>query len=133
MPAKKKTKKKVMTASERMKKYWRDVRSGKIKPKKMKATTKKAMTKMEIARHMADLYEMKPGEARDFIADFVELAVKQVKKNGSFTIPGMIKLTKRHTKARWGRNPATGEKIRIKAKTVAKARVLKKFKDEVLG
>ncbi|HEC72041.1 MAG TPA: HU family DNA-binding protein [Thermoplasmatales archaeon] len=117
-----------------MKKYWKDRRSGKIKaPKKKKATAKKPMTKMEIARHMADLHEMKPGEARDFIADFVELAVKQVKKNGSFTIPGLVKLVKRRTKARDGRNPATGEKIRIKAKTVAKARVLKKFKDEVLG
>lgn len=125
--------KKSMDASARMKKYWRDRRSGKIKaPKKKKTTAAKAMSKMEIARHMAELHEMKPSEARDFIANLVELAVKQVKKNGAFTIPGMVKMTKQRRKARWGRNPATGEKIRIKAKTVAKARVLKKFKDEVL-
>jgi DNA-binding protein HU-beta len=105
----------------------------KKKTKKTKRSSSgKAMTKMEIAAHMAELHDMKKSEARDFIANFVALAATEVKKNGAFAIPGLGKFVKKRRKARMGRNPATGEKIKIKAKTVVKARVSKTFKDEVL-
>ena len=61
-----------------------------------------------------------------------ELALKEVKKSGEFTIKGIGKLVKVHRKARMGRNPATGEAIKIKAKTVVKFRVAKAAKDSVL-
>ena len=51
------------------------------------------------------------------------------KKNGEFTIPGIGKLVKAERKARLGRNPQTGETIKIKAKTVVKFRVAKAAKD----
>ena len=44
----------------------------------------------------------------------------------------MVKLVKQHRKARMGRNPATGEAIKIPAKTVVKARIAKQLKDTVL-
>ena len=47
-------------------------------------------------------------------------------------LPGMVKLVKQHRKARMGRNPATGEAIKIPAKTVVKARIAKQLKDAVL-
>lgn len=47
-------------------------------------------------------------------------------------IPGLVKIEKKHRAARMGRNPMTGESISIPAKTVLKARVLKKLKDAVM-
>jgi DNA-binding protein HU-beta len=47
-----------------------------------------------------------------------DIALREVKKNGEFTIPGIGKLVKQKRKARIGRNPKTGEKIKIAAKTV---------------
>ena len=47
-------------------------------------------------------------------------------------IPGIVKIEKKHRAARMGRNPMTGESISIPAKTVLKARVLKKLKDAVM-
>ena len=60
-----------------------------------------------------------------------ETAVKETKKNGEFTIPGIGKLVKAERKARLGRNPQTGETIKIKAKTVVKFRVAKVAKDTI--
>ncbi len=60
-----------------------------------------------------------------------ELATKEVKKNGEFTIPGFGKLVKAKRKAREGRNPATGEPIKIPAKTTVKFRIGKAMKDAV--
>ena len=50
----------------------------------------------------------------------------------SFVLPGMVKLVVQKRKARMGRNPATGEAIKIPAKTVVKARIMKQLKDTVL-
>ena len=61
------------------------------------------------------------------------MAYKGAKSKDGFTIPGVGKLIKQKRKARWGRNPATGEKIKIKAKTVLKFRIAKAAKDSVVG
>ena len=90
----------------------------------------KALTKTEICKKLADANDMAPKDAKLFLESFAELAYKQA-KNG-FTIPGLGKLVKQRRKARWGRNPATGEKIRIKAKTVLKFRISKIAKDAIL-
>ena len=52
--------------------------------------------------------------------------------NESIVLPGMVKLVVQKRKARMGRNPATGEAIKIPAKTVVKARIAKQLKDAVL-
>ena len=51
---------------------------------------------------------------------------------GKFVIPGIGRVVKAHRKARMGRNPQTGEAIKIKAKTVVRLRPSKAFKDAVL-
>ena len=59
--------------------------------------------------------------------------IREALKNGEeVRIPdfGTFKVAKR--KAREGRNPATGEPIKIPAKTVVKARIAKQLKDAVL-
>jgi DNA-binding protein HU-beta len=59
------------------------------------------------------------------------LAYRQAKNQ--FTIPGIGKLVLVDRKARMGRNPATGEQIKIPAKKVLKFRVAKAAKDAILG
>jgi DNA-binding protein HU-beta len=51
---------------------------------------------------------------------------------GKFVIPGIGRVVKAHRKARIGRNPQTGEQIKIKAKTVVRLRPAKALKDAVL-
>jgi DNA-binding protein HU-beta len=65
------------------------------------------------------------------MAEKLETAVKETKKNGVFVIPGLGRLVKAERKARMGRNPQTGETIKIKAKTVVKFRVAKAAKDTI--
>lgn len=65
------------------------------------------------------------------LTSIAELAYKEA-KNG-FTIPGLGKLVLVKRKARIGRNPATGESIKIPAKTVLKFRVSKVAKDAIGG
>ena len=97
------------------------------------ATATKRMTQTEIINHMADKTGMKKADAKEFFNSLSELATKEVKKNGEFTIPGFGKLVKAKRKAREGRNPATGEPIKIPAKTTVKFRVGKAMKDAVAG
>lgn len=71
-------------------------------------------------------------EAANWLNCLVNLAYKQVKSAGEFVIPGLGKLVKVNRPARMGRNPATGQQIKIAAKTVVKFRVAKQAKDAVL-
>lgn len=90
------------------------------------------MTKSQIMQELAE----KTGHAKKEVVAFMEaltdMAYTQVKKSGEFVIPGVGKLVKVHRKERMGRNPATGEEIKIPAKTVVKFRVAKAAKDAVL-
>ena len=60
------------------------------------------------------------------------MAVKQTKKSGVFIVPGIGRLVRSDRKARIGRNPATGEQIKIPAKKVVKFRVAKAAKDAIV-
>ena len=90
------------------------------------------MTKSALFAFFADKFEVKRTEVRDWFDELAALAEKEIKRSGEFTLPGMVKLSVRKSKARMGRNPATGEPIKIPAKTVVKARIVKQLKDAVL-
>jgi DNA-binding protein HU-beta len=93
------------------------------------------MAKLSKSQMMAELAESTGLAKKDvgmFLDRLTELAYKQVKSAGEFTLPGMGKLVKVHRAARQGRNPATGESITIPAKTVVKFRVAKQAKDALL-
>jgi len=90
------------------------------------------MTHSQIIAALADKTGLSKKEVKEFLETFTEMALKEVKKNGQFAIKDIGKLVKVHRKARMGRNPATGEAIKIKAKTVVKFRVAKAAKDAVL-
>ena len=92
----------------------------------------KPMTKAQILGELADKLEMTKKDVNGFIETLTELAYKETKKKGSFTLPGIGKLVLQKRKARMGRNPQTGEEIKIKAKTVVKFRVAKACKDTII-
>jgi DNA-binding protein HU-beta len=94
-------------------------------------TMAKGMTKSALVRHLAEKLELTNKQTAAFLETLAETAVKETKKNGEFTIPGIGKLVKAERKARLGRNPQTGETIKIKAKTVVKFRVAKVAKDSI--
>ena len=91
----------------------------------------KGMTKTQLVRAIAEKHEVTNKQASAFLENLADTAIKETKKNGEFTIPGIGKLVKAERKARLGRNPQTGETIKIKAKTVVKFRVAKAAKDAI--
>jgi len=91
----------------------------------------KPLTKTQTIEHLSKKTGLTKKEVRSLLDEFSQLAYKQA-KNG-FTIPGIGKLVLVKRKARKGRNPQTGETIKIPAKKVVKFRVAKACKDAVLG
>jgi len=89
------------------------------------------MTQTEIINALAEKSGLKKTEVRGMFDALAELATKEVKKNGEFTLPGFGKLKKTNRKAREGRNPATGAVIKIPAKTTVKFSLGKAMKDAV--
>jgi DNA-binding protein HU-beta len=97
-----------------------------------KSDGKKAMNQSQIINHFAEKFEIKRAQAKEFFVELSSLASKEVKKSGEFVLPGFGKLVLAKRKAREGRNPATGEPIKIPAKTTLKFRVGKAMKDSVV-
>ena len=95
------------------------------------AKDSRALSKSQIADHLAKSTGSTKRIATQFLDDLTSLAYKEAKN--SFTIPGVGKLVLVNRKARQGRNPATGETIQIPAKKVVKFRVAKAAKDAILG
>jgi len=91
----------------------------------------KGMTKSQVAAHLADKVQISKKAAVQFLEELASLAYKQAKY--VFTLPGIGKLKLADRKARMGRNPQTGEPIKIPAKRVVKFRVAKAAKDAILG
>ncbi len=91
----------------------------------------KPMTKSQIADHIAKKADIKKVQAVTILDEIAKLAYKEAKN--SFTLPGIGKIVLVQRKARNGRNPRTGEVIRIAAKKVVKFRVAKAAKDGILG
>jgi nucleoid DNA-binding protein len=97
------------------------------------------MTKARLVATIADDTGLPKKDIENVFGALHGLLKKQLgrKGPGELTIPGIVKLRvvkKKATKAREGRNPATGEKIVIpakKARKVVKATVLKATKDLV--
>ncbi|MFZ4648443.1 MAG: HU family DNA-binding protein [Patescibacteria group bacterium] len=90
------------------------------------------MTKAQMVASLAETAGMSKKDVAAFIEAMSDMVYKEVKKNGECLVPGFGKLVKAKRKAREGRNPATGETIKIPAKTVVKFRLAKAVKDAVL-
>jgi len=90
------------------------------------------MTQTQLVRALAEHCEVNNKVARTFLDGLSGMAIAEVKKNGVFILPGIGRLVRVDRKARTGRNPATGETIKIPAKKVVKFRVAKAAKDAIV-
>src|ERR1700682_1172376 len=94
----------------------------------------KPMSKSKIVSHMADKIGTPKKVAAQFFEELFKLAVKEAKGGaGKFVIPNIGRAVKAHRKARMGRNPQTGEAIKITAKTAVPLRAARAVTDAILG
>ena len=89
------------------------------------------LTQSQVVKHLAGANGVSNKAAKAFVQSLVDLAIAQAKKSGIFVVPGLGRLKKVQRKARMGRNPATGEPIKIAAKTTAKFYLAKSVKDSI--
>jgi len=90
------------------------------------------MTQSEVLNHFAGKFDFKRTQVKEIFDELAALAAKEVKRIGEFGVPGFGKVVLAKRKAREGRNPATGETIKIAAKTTLKFRLGKAIKDTVV-
>jgi DNA-binding protein HU-beta len=106
------------------------VQPGESEKRRIMAATK--MTQSQLIKELAAAVEVPNKTAKAFTMAYAEMAIKETKKNGVAVLPGIGRLVRVDRKARIGRNPATGEAIKIPAKKVVKFRVAKAVKDSIV-
>ena len=92
----------------------------------------KRMTQTAIVKELAETTSVNNKVAKQFMESLADLAIRETKKNGVFILPGIGRLVRVDRKARIGRNPATGEAIKIPAKKVVKFRLAKSVKEAII-
>jgi DNA-binding protein HU-beta len=92
-----------------------------------------AMNKRELAKAVAVQSNVELKTVTGVIDGFTDVVTAVVAKGEPVSIPGFAKFVKVNRAARMGRNPATGEAIRIKASKKARITPVKAFKDAVLA
>jgi DNA-binding protein HU-beta len=90
------------------------------------------LTQSQFMKELAAATEIPNKTAKAVVTAYADLAVKETKKSGMCVLPGIGRLVRVDRKARMGRNPATGEAIKIPAKKVVKFRVAKAVKDAIV-
>jgi DNA-binding protein HU-beta len=95
---------------------------------KAKAET---MSLRQLAMTLADKHEMPKKKANEMLDDLVALITKQLKKGVRIRLTGLGILQVRKRAARMGRNPATGEAIKIKASKKVAFRASKDLKSAI--
>ncbi|UCF95679.1 MAG: HU family DNA-binding protein [Desulfobacterales bacterium] len=90
------------------------------------------MTKAELIEQMAKDAKISKAAAGTVLDSFMENVTKALKKkDGKVTLVGFGTFQKARRKARKGRNPQTGEALKIKARNVVKFVPGKKLKEAV--
>ncbi len=90
------------------------------------------MTKTELIEKMAKDAGISKAAAKKALDSFVNSVTKAVKKkDGKVTLIGFGTFLKVRRKARTGRHPETGEKLKIKAKNVVRFKPGKALKDAI--
>jgi len=90
------------------------------------------VNRKELVAEIAERAELEKKKADEILQHTVEIITQMVAKGEQIAIPGFAKFARVDRKARMGRNPATGEAIKIKASRKAKITPLKGFKEAVL-
>ena len=85
----------------------------------------------KIAGELAEKHEMSKKATTELLNAFVELTVKNLKKGHKVRVTGLGIFQVKKRPARMGRNPATGEQIKIKASKKLSFRAAKEVKDAI--
>ncbi len=91
------------------------------------------MTKAQLVEKLAEAGGVTKKEAAAVLEGLVAAVVKSVKKGDPVKIPNLGTFRKVHSKARVGRNPQTGEAVKIPARKKVRFTVAKSFKESILG
>jgi DNA-binding protein HU-beta len=91
------------------------------------------MTQTQVMGYLVEKIGISKKEAKLTLDELNALVVRELKKEGSIRFAGLGIFRKRKLKARVGRNPATGEQIKIPARTRLRFTPAKALKDSVLG
>lgn len=89
------------------------------------------MTTRQLGTMLAEKQELSKKQANEIIEDIIVLVSKQLKKGVRVRLNGLGVLQVRKRAARMGRNPATGEAIKIKASKKVAFRVAKELKESI--
>ena len=96
-----------------------------------KAATANKVTLKHLAATLAEEHQMTKKQGEAMLNDLVMLITKHLKKGERIRIAGLGILQVRKRPARMGRNPATGEAIKIKASKKVAFRASKELKEAV--
>lgn len=103
------------------------------KPAKfVSVATGDVVTMKQLATDLAALHELPKKQAEAVLGELITHITKHIKRGAKVRIPGFGILMVKKTSARMGRNPATGETIKIPAKKKVAFRVSKDLKAAVL-
>ena len=91
------------------------------------------MKEKELLDQLAQKWGVSTKQAADFLGDFTDAFCKALLEHGEITLKALGKFVLQAKPAREARNPMTGEMVKVPAKTVAKWRPNKGFKDDVLA
>jgi len=91
------------------------------------------MTKSQLVSKLAEAGGVSRKQADEILGGLIDNVVKSVKKGEPVKIPGLGIFRLRKMKPRMGRNPRTGEAIKIPARKKVGFSVAKTFKETVLG
>lgn len=97
----------------------------------MATATTPTVTLKQIAAELAEKYEMPKKQTNAIMDDLVAQLVKNLKKGNRVRMAGLGILQVKKRAARMGRNPATGEQIKIPAKKKIAFRAAKELKEAV--
>ena len=96
-----------------------------------KSASPATVTVKHLAASLAESHELSKKQAEAILGNFVEQIVKHLKKGERIRIGGLGILQVRKRAARMGRNPATGEAIKIKASKKVAFRAAKDLKEAI--
>ena len=99
--------------------------------KNMATTTQPTVTLKHIAADLADKHKLAKKQTTQMMEDMVTQIVKNLKKGNRIRLVGLGILQVRKRAARMGRNPATGETIKIPAKKKIAFRAAKELKEAI--
>ena len=103
------------------------------RPVKVSAVPGKAVTASALLQAIADHNGMKKAEAKMFVDGYVDVVKAYVMKGAKVKIGDIGMVMIRHRKARMGRNPQTGEPVKIKASKKLAFRQSAVMKAQVMG